>query len=66
MMRGGRIGFGPSSVLERGELSALQGEKNSPAIKYGFITTLPRREKEGERDRHRERERGRKTNKEIG
>jgi len=33
VMQGGRIGFGLSSVLERGELSALQGEKNSRAIK---------------------------------
>lgn len=44
MMEGGRIGFGPSSVLERGELSALQGKGNSPAIKQGFITILPLKE----------------------
>lgn len=45
MMEGGRIGFGPRGASERGELSGLQGERNSPAIKQGFITTLPPRER---------------------
>lgn len=61
MMEGGRIEFGPSSVLERGELSALQGERNSPAIKWGFITTLPQRVMEGGCEAEKGTERSRKS-----